>query len=141
VCSSDLEHDLNLDHVRQEILMPTLTPDFARQFAQEWIAAWNAHDLDAVLAHYRDDFEFASPYIVQIAGEPSGVLVGKAAVRAYWSAALARIPDLRFELVDVLAGVDALTIYYRGHRGMAAEVFLLDDEGWVARSIATYAVG
>jgi ketosteroid isomerase-like protein len=121
--------------------MPVLTAEFARHFAAEWIAAWNAHDLDAVLAHYHDDFVFASPYIVQIAGEPSGVLTGKPAVRAYWSAALQRIPELRFELVDVLAGVDALTLYYRGHRGMAAEVFLFDAEGRVRRSFGTYAVG
>ena len=56
---------------------------FAAGFAAEWIAAWNAHDLQRVLSHYTDDFEMTSPKIVQIAGEPSGRLVGKAAVGAY----------------------------------------------------------
>ncbi len=28
----------------------------ARGFAEHWIAAWNSHDIDAVLAHYTDDF-------------------------------------------------------------------------------------
>jgi ketosteroid isomerase-like protein len=25
---------------------------FAQRFAADWIAAWNRHDLDAILAHY-----------------------------------------------------------------------------------------
>jgi hypothetical protein len=54
-----------------------ITRDFADRFAEEWIAAWNAHDLPRVLSHYDDDFEMASPLIVAIAGEPSGVLRGK----------------------------------------------------------------
>jgi hypothetical protein len=51
--------------------------DFAERFAEEWIVAWNAHDLSRVLSHYQDDFEMASPLIVEIAGEPTGVLHGK----------------------------------------------------------------
>jgi ketosteroid isomerase-like protein len=26
-----------------------------QRFADEWYAAWNAHDLDAILDHYTDD--------------------------------------------------------------------------------------
>ena len=39
----------------------------------------------------------ASPRIVEIAGEASVVLRGKASVGAYWERALRFIPDLRFE--------------------------------------------
>ena len=46
----------------------------ALAFAGEWVAAWNAHDLGRILAHYADDFEMTSPYIATIAGEPSGTL-------------------------------------------------------------------
>lgn len=113
--------------------MPTDPTNDPHGFARSWIDAWNAHDLDAVLAHYSDDFEFSSPLISQFAGEASGRLRGKAAVRAYWSAALARVPDLHFELVDVLAGVDGLLILYRGHRGLSAEVFEFDANGQVRR--------
>ena len=77
----------------------------ARAFAAEWIDAWNAHELDRVLVHYADDFEMRSPLIVTIAGEPSGCLKGKAAVRAYWRKGLQLLPDLHFELVSILAGV------------------------------------
>ena len=112
---------------------------FAERFAADWIAAWNAHDLERVLEHYADDFEMSSPVIVQIAGEPSGMLKGKAAVGAYWHKALQLIPDLHFELYEVLAGVDSVVLYYRGARGPAAEVFHFGPDGRVIRAFAHYA--
>jgi hypothetical protein len=114
--------------------------EFARQFAQEWISAWNAHDLDAVLVHYSDDFEMHSPVIQQLMGEPAGSLRGKPAVRAYWAKALAMIPDLQFELLGTLIGVNSLVLHYRGHRGAAAEVFHFNERGYVVRAHAHYAL-
>ena len=112
---------------------------FALQFAAEWIAAWNTHDLDRILAYYTDEFEFSSPKIPQIAGEPSGKLKGKPAVRAYWEKALQRLPNLRFELIDVTFGIDSLVIYYHsvGNR-RAMEVMQFDSGGKVMRSAAHY---
>jgi len=49
--------------------MSIFSPDAARRFAHSWIKDWNNHDLDAVLSHYADDFEFASPLSPSIAGE------------------------------------------------------------------------
>ena len=83
---------------------------FAECFANEWIAAWNSHDLDRILTHYEDDFEMSSPIIPVLVGEPSGKLRGKAAIAAYWAKALQTIPNLRFELVAALAGVDSVTV-------------------------------
>lgn len=116
----------------------TIDRAFAEHFAADWVAAWNAHDLPRILAHYADDFTMRSPYIVQIAGEVSGELRGKDAVGAYWAAALARMPALRFELVDILVGMGSVTLYYRGARGMAAEVFEFDAHGQVVRASAHY---
>ena len=112
---------------------------FAEHFAREWIGSWNSHDLDRVLSHYADDFEMSSPYIIQIVGEPSGRLRGKKAVGAYWAKALQLIPDLRFELVSTLVGVDSITLYYKGARGLAAEVFHFGSEQKVVRAYAHYA--
>ena len=33
----------------------------AQGFAEEWAAAWNRRDVDAVLAHFHDDVVFTSP--------------------------------------------------------------------------------
>lgn len=111
------------------VTMPILNADFASSFAHSWIEGWNQHDIEAVLSHYTDDFELASPLISSIAGEPSGVLQGKTDVRAYWQQGLAQIPNLHFELKEVLTGVDSITLYYRGHRGMVTEVLWFDSTG------------
>lgn len=116
-----------------------ISREFAERFSKHWIDSWNSHDLEAVLSHYSDDFEMSSPYIIQIAGESSGTLKGKAAVGAYWSAALKTMPDLHFELVKTLVGVESVTLYYRGARGMAAEVFQFNANGIVVRASAHYA--
>ena len=111
----------------------------AEHFAKEWIAAWNAHDLERILSHYDDDFEMSSPIIPKLMGDPSGTLRGKPAVRAYWTKALAAVPTLRFELLTVLVGVDSVTVYYKGHRGLSAEVLQFGDSGKVSRAFAHYA--
>ena len=118
--------------------MTKVTREFALRFAEEWIAAWNARDLERILSHYTDDFEMSSPVIVQLMGEPSGALKGKAAVGDYWSKALARLPDLHFELEGVYAGAASIVIHYRGPRGLSAEVFWFDDGGKVYRAAAHY---
>lgn len=116
-----------------------MNPEFARQFAEEWIAAWNAHDLPRVLRLYADDFSMASPYIGTIAGEASGRLQGKPAVSAYWQAALARMPELRFELIAELCGVDSLVLHYRSVGGrLAAEYFQFNTERLVSNASAHY---
>lgn len=113
---------------------------FADRFAQEWIAAWNAHDVDRVLTHYTDDFEMSSPVIIQVAGEASGRLKGKQAVGDYWRKALGLLPDLHFELIVVLTGVNSITIHYNGARGrLSAEVFHFNAQGLVQAAFAHYA--
>lgn len=115
-----------------------MTSQTAAEFADHWIAAWNSHDLEKILSHYADDFEMSSPVIVGLMGEPSGRLKGKAAVRQYWSRALAKFPDLRFEKLHVLTGVNSVTIVYNGVRGLSAEVFHFDSQGKVFLAYAHY---
>lgn len=112
-----------------------------QNFAQQWVDAWNAHDLDAVLSHFADDAEFRSPVAAQLLPETNGVLRGKAEIRAYWSVGLERIPDLRFEVVDVYTGLDTVVINYRNHAGgLVNEVLRFNDQGLVERGDGTYLV-
>jgi hypothetical protein len=115
-----------------------LTREFADHFAQEWIAAWNSHDLDRILSHYTDDFEMSSPRIIQVAGESSGILKGKEAIGAYWRMALQLAPNLHFEPITTLVGIDIITLYYKGARGLSAEVFHFNRDGKVSRAYAHY---
>ena len=118
-----------------------ITNDFARAFADEWIAAWNSHDLDRILSHYSDDFEMSSRLIVQRMNEPSGRLQGKAAIRTYWELGLKQSPPLRFSLLDVFAGPRSIVIRYRNQKeNVVTEVFEFNDSGQVISSSAHYAI-
>lgn len=118
---------------------PLVTPEFARSFADEWVAAWNAHDMERILSHYADDFAMASPLIPGIAGEPSGRLRGKPAVGVYWKAALARYPDLRFVLHTVFCGADTIAVLYESVGGRTAiEHFRFDAAGLVCEASGQY---
>lgn len=117
-----------------------MTPEQAQNLARLWIEAWNAHDLDRILALYSEDFEMASPYIVQITGRADGTLKGKTAVGDYWRKALQKYPELHFDLLEVLIGADSLVLYYRSVGGRtAAEIFHLDGSGLIDRAAAHYA--
>ncbi|GIT78671.1 hypothetical protein LLS1_03400 [Leifsonia sp. LS1] len=94
-----------------------ISDDSARSFVDRWLADWNAHDLDALLAHYADDVVFTSPLADRLLPGSGGVAQGKAALREYWTAGLAALPDLRFDVLDHYVGVDTLVIRYRNHAG------------------------
>ena len=116
----------------------TATPEEAlAAFAKEWLSAWNAHDLERILQLYEPEFEFSSPVLAKRVPESLGRLRGKAAARAYWSAAFAPGVDLRFEHVATLVGVGSLVICYKGLRGkLCAEFFEFGPSGKVSRSHA-----
>jgi len=108
-----------------------------RAFAEDWIASWNAHDLDRILSHYSSDVALLSPVAQRRVG--NGRVVGIAALRSYWGAALADQPALNFTLIEVLQGYECLTVLYRNHRGQTAtETFEFDADGKVVRSFACY---
>lgn len=119
-----------------------ITEQKAQQIAREWIEAWNRHDLDAIISHYADDVEFTSPFVVKLLSNPSGTIKGKEVLRSYFEKALAAYPDLKFDLIQVLTGVDSVTVYYRSVKGMvAAEVMVLNSKGEIVKVIAHYNAG
>ena len=113
---------------------------FAKHFADEWVSAWNSHDMGAIMAHYDDNFEFASPLIIKVVGESSGRLKGKQAIGAYWSKALSLVPNLRFELLTIFVGVNSIVLHYQNQEGrLSAEAFEFGQDMNVIRSFANYA--
>lgn len=102
----------------------------ARKFAAEWIAAWNGHDIEAVLDHYAETLAFTSPLVIERLGRADGTIRSKAELRAYFSQSLGPDPKLHFELLDVLAGVSGVTLIYRNHRDqVVAETMVLGGGG------------
>ena len=111
----------------------------AKKFAKEWIDSWNSHDLEDIMKHYSEDIEITTPMLKLAAGIESGSLQGKEQVRAYWQKALTKIPDLRFELVEVTSGIDSVALYYKSVMNkMAIEVMFFDKNGLVNKMIAHY---
>ena len=99
---------------------------WAETFAKEWVDAWNSHDLERILSHYRDDFQMTSPLIVARMGVKSGTLNGKEAVRKYWSQGLEMTPDLHFDLSSTIVGVNSIAIIYRSVTAKRVEVEILE---------------
>ena len=65
-----------------------MTKDEAWSLANDWAAAWNAHDVDAIIEPYDDAIELTSPAAAQLLGTRDGKVIGKANVRAYFQRGL-----------------------------------------------------
>ncbi len=109
-------------------------------FAAEWVASWNARDLDGILGHYADEVILRSPTAAAVVPASEGVIVGIDALRDYWTEALAARPDLHFELEDAFASIGALTILYRNQAGRRiTETLRFDAAGHVDEVIVGHA--
>lgn len=116
------------------------TPD-PKDFADDWLRAWNCHDVEAVLAHFSDDVVFSSPVAARVLPETGGVVRGKPALRDYWVTALGMLPDLHFDVIGVYQGESLLVINYRNERGgLVNEVLMFDEGGLVREGHGTYLV-
>jgi mannose-6-phosphate isomerase-like protein (cupin superfamily) len=112
--------------------------DFALH-AQEWLAAWNTHDLERVLAHYAEDVEFRSPFVPKLTGKSDDILRGRPALRDYFARGLAVNPTLRFEFLRLYSGERSCVLEYRSVNGLlAAECMEFNSAGKILRAQAHY---
>ncbi len=122
----------------ENALLPLQAP-FAGDFAQDWIDAWNSHDLERILTHYDDEVLLTSPVALRLLNG-DGTVRGKAALRDYFLRGIQAYPNLRFDLIDALWGTETIVIYYvnnvRGSK--TAEVMLLNSAGKIQRVWANY---
>ena len=117
---------------------PTTEPE-ADEYAREWIAAWNSHDVERVAAHYGDTVEYESPFVARLSPGRTR-LTGIDAVRDYIANAFERFPDLHFTGPYLVAlGAGSVVIVYRSVAGLvAAETLVLDEDGRVTRAHCHY---
>ena len=109
-------------------------------FGQQWVEAWNSHDVEAVLRHFHDDVVFTSPVAARLLPETMGVVRGKPALRDYWVRALQSFPDLQFVVEGVSQGIDTIVITYRNqHDALVNEVLRFSDNQ-VVEGHGTYVV-
>jgi hypothetical protein len=116
-----------------------VTKEDAWDFANHWVAAWNAHDLDAIMLHYDDAVGSTSPVAARLLGTSDGKVVGKANLRAYFQRALTAYPELHFNLKDVFWGVNSVVLYYTNQNGTGVAEFLeFSADRKVVRIVANY---
>lgn len=116
-----------------------MKPEFAQNFATDWLESWNSHDLERIISHYETELEFKSPLIVERYADPTGTIYSRDKLQAYFAMGLANNPELTFKLLDLAIGVDSLTLYYENARGgKTAEYFEFNAQGRVVRSFSCY---
>ncbi|UGY22373.1 nuclear transport factor 2 family protein [Bradyrhizobium septentrionale] len=116
-------------------------PSRLKTLGHAWIAAWNARDLERVLSMYAEDTEMTSDRIPALGFGASGTVRGKASLRAYWSAALAKLPGLHFELIDLYVSPDSVVVFYQNERGnKICEYLRCDADGKIRQGSANHLV-
>jgi predicted ester cyclase len=118
-----------------------MTREEAWNLANDWVAAWNLHDLDLIMTHYEDAIELTSPVAAHLLGTEDGKVVGKENLRAYFQQGLEAYPELHFRLEDVLWGVNSVVFYYTNQKGRrTAEFMEMSKIGKVVRVVANYSL-
>lgn len=116
-----------------------LSESWVKQFANDWVHAWNSHDLDAILSHYSSDIVLTSPAAAKLLNDQAGTVKGKPALRYYFERGLKAYPNLCFHLLDVLWGISSVVLYYKNQNGsMTGEFMELDPDLKVIRVVANY---
>jgi hypothetical protein len=111
----------------------------AKEFARQWVAAWNSHDLDAIMSHYDVDVVLTSPVVAKIMNDPSGTVEGNAALRDYFKRGLELYPNLHFELLDVICGLSSIVVCYKNQKGTrTAEFIEFGKNEKITRVVANY---
>lgn len=109
-----------------------------KAIARQWFAAFNAHDLEALLALYHDDAEHFSPKLMVRHPETKGMVRGKAALRHWWQDAFDRLPSLRYQVLKLTADEEQVFMEYIRHVEGEAELrvgeVLVIEEGRVIAS-------
>ena len=112
----------------------------ARRFAEEWIEAFNSHDVETILRHYSPEVELISPLYRRYTDGRTDSVRGLDGLRRYFSDALVRYPDLRFTLVEVGTGSRGPCLRYLSNLDdrIAMECMELNSEGKAIRILCHY---
>jgi hypothetical protein len=128
-----------MSDVSKRSLASMITASEVKGFARQWVAAWNSHDLDAIMSHYDVDIVLISPVAAKILDRPSGTVEGDAALRNYFKRGLELYPNLHFELLDVMCGLASIVVLYKNQKGtMTAEFMEFGKNGKIIRVVANY---
>jgi len=110
---------------------------------EDWLSAWNKHDLTRVLSMYSEDIEFSSPKIkVVFPDRALSKITNKKDLEEYWTKALEKYPKLNFVLkYSIFYNNKCLVEYYalldEKTKTSVIEKFEMQD-GLIIKSSAYY---
>ena len=114
-------------------------PSDLAALGRTWVEAWNAHDLERVLALYDDAAVMTSDRVPAMGFDASGTVRGKDGLRAYWRKALGLLPELHFLVIDVFVSPDSLVVFYENERGKKiCEYLRVNDAGLIVQGSANH---
>ena len=109
-----------------------------KQVANQWIDAFNNHDLENLLELYSADAVHHSPKLLLRQPETGGKIRGREAIRSWWADAFERLPTLRYELVNLIADDKLVLMEYKrsviGEPDMMVAEILEIEAGLIIRS-------
>ena len=116
-----------------------ITERTAKEFAIQWINAWNSHNIDKILEHYDNDIEFYSPLISVLNFNSEGIIKNKIDLKKYFEIGLNAYPNLYFQFHHCFIGVNSIVIYYTSVNGkLSAEVFEFNKSAKIKRVLCNY---
>jgi len=114
-------------------------PSMLAALGRTWVEAWNARDLERVLALYDEATVMTSDRIPAMGFDASGTVHGKDELRAYWGKALGLLPGLHFTLIDVFVSPDSVVVFYENERGKKiCEYLRVNDAGLIVQGSANH---
>ena len=120
--------------------VPIMNMD-SEDFSRAWVEAWNAHDVESVLAFFHQDVVFTSPVALRLLPETAGVIQGKTSLRTYWTTALQLMHNLNFTIEAVYEGINSVVIAYRNQdEKRVSEVLIFGADDLIIEGHGTYVV-
>lgn len=82
------------------------------KIATAWFEAFNTHNLELLLSLYDDNAAHFSPKLKIRLPETKGLVVGKEALRSWWSDAFNRLPSLHYKVTTLTANEERVFMEY-----------------------------
>lgn len=83
-----------------------------KAIAKKWFDAFNAHDLESLVALYEPDAQHYSPKLKWRKPETLGFIKGVEALRDWWQEAFDRLPSLQYEVIRLTADDEQVFMEY-----------------------------
>lgn len=85
------------------------------ELARAWMQAFNAADVDGLVALYAEDATHVSPKIRALHPATGGRLQGRKALADWWRSAFARLPGIHYETLALTASEERVFVEYVRH--------------------------